>query len=202
VRRDLLFLLGLAGILSASPLEAQTVGTPVLKSPYPNFKHSELGAYLSDPGEGVSIALQGEYRIARPKFDFGGTVAYLDESNTDDLIGIGVDGRIRVVRRTTDFPLDGSLTIGAGVLLGGDHATFSIPLGITMGRQLLLEGSSVMFTPYVAPVLLPVFGGGNSQLDFALGLGVDISLSRLWDIRVSGSLGDLEGVGIGLAWHR
>ena len=35
-----------------------------------------------------------------------------------------------------------------------------------------------------------------------LGLGVDITLTKTFDVRVSGAVGDYEGVGIGVAWHK
>jgi len=35
---------------------------------------------------------------------------------------------------------------------------------------------------------------------FALGLGVDIKFSDRWALRASGGLGDIEGVGISLAY--
>ena len=41
---------------------------------------------------------------------------------------------------------------------------------------------------------------GESALDFALGLGLDIRLARHVDLRVSGSVGDLEGFAVSLAW--
>jgi hypothetical protein len=39
-------------------------------------------------------------------------------------------------------------------------------------------------------------------VDFALGLGVDIKFSEEWAVRASGGLGDIEGVGIGVAYIR
>jgi len=189
-------------VLGAATMEAQVLATPIYKSPYRSFKRSELAGYLSDPGEGVSVAVQGEYRIARPKFDVGFTVGFLDGSaGNNSLFGLGIDGRLPVVTHTKDFPLDASLTGGFGALFGNGESGFLLPLGVSMGRQVLLEGSTVSFTPYVNPVIVPTFGDLSGDVQFGLGLGVDISLSRTLDIRVSGSLGDIDGVGIGLAWH-
>ncbi|HEY7682639.1 MAG TPA: hypothetical protein VH879_08360 [Gemmatimonadales bacterium] len=202
MQRGLLLATALA-VLAATALDAQTITTPIYKSPYRSFKHSELGGYLSDPGEGVSAAIQGEYRLARPSFDFGFTVGYLDgEGGSDNLFGVGIDGRVPVARHSKDFPLDASLTGGFGALFGGGESGFLVPFGATLGRQVLLENSSVSFTPYVAPVIAPTFGDLLDDVQFGLGLGVDIALTRTFDIRVSGSLGDIEGVGVGVAWHR
>jgi hypothetical protein len=198
----------LAGLLAAFavPAAAQTIGTPIYKSPYRAFKRTELAGYLSDPGEGISIALQGEYRIARPKFDFGIVVGFLDASgNGDGTFGVGLDGRAVLTRHSQDFPLDASLTGGFGALFRSGDAGFLLPVGVTLGRQVLLEESNISFTPYVNPVIVPVFGNDNvvgNDVQFALGLGVDIAITTTFDIRVSGSLGDIDGLGVGLAWHR
>lgn len=189
-------------VLGSASLEAQTIGTPIYKSPYRPFKRSELGGYISDPGQGVSVAIQGEYRIARPKFDFGLTVGFANGSGSSaNLFGVGVDGRLPVARHNKDFPLDAALTAGFGALFGDGETGFLVPLGATLGRQVLMENSNVSFTPYVAPVIAPTFGDLLDDVQFGLGLGVDIALTKTFDIRVSGSLGDIEGVGVGVAWH-
>jgi hypothetical protein len=58
------------------------------------------------------------------------------------------------------------------------------------------------FVPYVQPVLIPTFSDGDSELDFALGLGLDLRLTRRFDLRLSGSVGDLEGFAVSFAWVR
>ena len=44
---------------------AQETGTPIFKAPYRAFDNHEFGVSLSDPGEGVSLALEGFYRYGR-----------------------------------------------------------------------------------------------------------------------------------------
>lgn len=202
MRRGLMLAFVLA-LLGTVALEAQTILTPVFKSPYRAFRRSELGGYISDPGQGVSVALQGEYRLARPSFDFGLTFGYLDgQGSSASIFAVGIDGRIPVARHNRDFPLDASVTGGFGALFGDGQTGFAVPFGATLGRQVLLENSSVSFTPYVHPVIAPTFGDLLSDVQFGLGLGVDIALTQTFDIRVSGSLGDIEGVAVGVAWHR
>lgn len=203
MRRSVL-LAGLLAALVVPDLVAQTIATPIFKSPYRAFKRTELAGYISDPGEGISLALQGEYRMARPTFDWGLTFGYMDPegSGGDGIIGVGVDGRARLAQHTRDFPLDASGTLGFGALFSDGNSGFLIPFGVTLGRQVQMENSKVSFTPYVNPVIAPTFGDLLDDVQFALGLGVDIALSPALDVRVSGSLGDLEGVGVGLAWHR
>ncbi len=203
MRRSLIFA-GLVAALLAPSLAAQTIGTPIYKSPYRAFKKTELAGYLSDPGEGISLAIQGEYRMARPTFDWGLTVGYLDPTGSGgkSIIGLGIDARAQLARHTQDFPLDASGTLGFGALFSDGNSGFLIPFGVTLGRQVQLENSKVSFVPYVAPVIAPTFGDLLDDVQFGLGLGVDIAISPTFDVRVSGSLGDIEGVGVGLAWHR
>jgi hypothetical protein len=56
----------------------------------------------------------------------------------------------------------------------------------------------------VHPNIVPVFGGGDGTDDvqFTLGLGVDIKFSESWAVRASGGLGDIEGVGVSVAYLR
>jgi hypothetical protein len=54
----------------------------------------------------------------------------------------------------------------------------------------------------VHPVLVPTVGGGDSEVNFALGLGADIRFSDSIDLRVSAGIGDIEGVALGVAFVR
>jgi hypothetical protein len=56
--------------------------------------------------------------------------------------------------------------------------------------------------PYVHPNVIPTFGGGDDDIQFALGLGVDVRFSERWALRASGGLGDVEGVGVSVAYIR
>jgi hypothetical protein len=51
-------------------------------------------------------------------------------------------------------------------------------------------------------VIIPTFSSGENHLDFALGLGLDVRLTRRFDLRASGSVGDLEGFAVSFAWVR
>jgi hypothetical protein len=113
-----------------------------------------------------------------------------------------VDGRTRVLTHNQDFPLDGALTLGFGGRFVSGASEVLVPVGLSMGRRLDLEGSDVSFVPYLHPVLTPVFGSGNSTLAFTLGLGADIRVSRQLDLRVDGGIGDFDGVSVSVAFLR
>src|SRR5512143_480390 len=132
-----------------SVASAQTLGTPIFKGPYRAFKQNELGGYISDPGDGSSFALEGEYRRAdrRGRFDWGLRFAYYDPEarGADGIFAIGADVRAPMARHSQDFPLDASFTAGFGALFSNGNSGFLVPFGVSLGRQILLEGSSVSF---------------------------------------------------------
>jgi hypothetical protein len=192
----------LAG-LGGGTATAQETGTPVFKAPYRAFENHELGVSFSDPGENVSYALEGFYRYGRAANDFslrGGFADLNGDGGTRVLLG--GDFRTQVLTYSESFPLDGSLTLGLGANVGDGDDAYYIPVGLSLGRRFDLEGSNTTFVPYAHPVIVPRFGGGDSDVDFALGLGVDIRFSEQWAVRASGGLGDIEGVGISVAYLR
>jgi hypothetical protein len=191
----------LAGV--ASSASAQETGTPIFKAPYRAFTSHEIGVSLSDPGEGISLALEGFYRYGKDANDFSirGGFADLNGSGGTRLL-IGGDFRTQVLSYSESFPLDGSLTLGVGANVGDGRDAYYIPVGISLGRRFDLEGSNTTFVPYFHPVVVPTFGGGESDVNFALGLGVDIRFSEQWAVRASGGIGDIDGVGISVAYIR
>ncbi len=181
---------------------AQETGTPIFKAPYRAFEHHEFGGSISDY-EGVSVALEGFYRYGSGRNDFGLRAGFADpEGRADTRLLLGGEFRTQVVNYSESFPLDGSLTLGLGTNIGDGDDFFLVPVGISLGRRFDVEGSSTTFVPYAHPVLVPVFGGNDSEVQFALGLGVDIRFSESLAIRASGGLGDIEGVGISVAYLR
>ena len=191
------------GAVGASRASAQETGTPIFKAPYRSFDRHEFGVSFSDPGSGVAYALEGFYRYGWRQFDLslrGGWAHLNDGAGTRYLIG--ADARTQVLHYSQSFPLDGAVTLGLGANVGDGSDAYLIPFGISLGRRFDVEGSHITFVPYVHPVIVPTFGNGNSDLQFALGLGVDLRFSQNIAVRVSGGLGDIEGVGISLAYVR
>jgi hypothetical protein len=200
--RKLTLLVGALACL-AGEVAAQTVGTPVFMAPYRAFTKSEFGATFSDPGSGW--ALEGAYRFGSGNYDIGIRGGFWSRDagpeDDDDLYALaGADFRIRVITHTEEFPLDGAVTFGIGGAFG-DNSFGVVPVGLSLGRRVELEDSEVSFVPYLHPVLGFYFGDDSDAI-FALGLGVDFKLSSRFDLRITGGIGDIEGIGIGFAWVR
>ena len=181
---------------------AQVTGTPSYDAPYRAFQQHEAGVVLSFPNPGT--AFEGEYRFGYEKFDVGLKGGfYAPGGGLKNIVLLGVEGRQRVITHTEQFPLDGALVVGVGARLVSGGNTVLIPAGLSLGRLIELKNSPVTITPYGEPVAFLTAGSNQStKLHFALGLGSDFRLSKAFDLRVSGSLGDIEGLSIGAVWIR
>ena len=192
---------GLLALSPLAPITAQSTGTPIYQAPYRAFAHSEIGISLSDPGNGV--ALEGSYRTAfSRKVDLGFRGGFADRSGPkgSNLL-LGADLRARVLDHNESFPLDGSFTVGLGIQSGDGFTVGYLPIGFSMGRRILIEGSSISLVPYVHPVLTPIFGDGSGT-DFTLGFGVDARITPRLDLRFSAGIGDRDGIGFTVAFLR
>jgi hypothetical protein len=189
---------GAAALALASLAGAQETGTPVFSAPYRAFAHHEFGLSLSAP-EGADLGIEGFFSFASGRNDFGLRVGALDAGEGSDVV-LGGRFRSRVITHSTDFPLDGALTVGLGAVFYDGDTVLRTPIGLSLGRRFDSRSSGMSFVPYLQPVLIPRFSDGDSGLDFALGLGLDIRLARHFDLRASGSVGDLEGFAVSFAW--
>jgi hypothetical protein len=200
MRHTTLAALGAAATLALGALaSAQETGTPVFSAPYRGFGKHELGVSLSAP-EGADLGFEGFYGFASGRNDFGLRVGVLDDGHTDFVIGGRF--RTRLITHSVDFPLDGALTVGVGGVFYDGGSVVRVPIGLSLGRRFDGKSSGLSFVPYLQPVLVPTFSEDDSSMDFALGLGLDIRLTRRFDLRVSGAVGDLEGFAVSFAWVR
>src|SRR5881409_1626524 len=201
MRREL-GLLVVAG-LSAGPARAaaQATGTTTFNAPYRAFVRSEIGVSLSFPNGG-GTALEGAYRIARYGFDLGFKAGFFTPSGAGDTeLLLGAEARQRVITHTIDFPLDGAVIVGAGGHFVSGNTALLFPVGLSLGRRIEPQGSTVSIVPYVQPTLFLIAGNNVADhVEFALGLGADFRLSHRFDARLSAGLGDDEGVSIGAVW--
>ena len=202
MRPKLAFLVA-AGLIGAASLGAQATGLPSFNAPYRAFQRSEFGGVLSFPNPG-GTAFDGAYRYAIGGLDVGVRGGFHDPGGGGKtVLLLGAEARERVITHTLDFPLDGAMVFGAGAGLVSGGSTLYIPVGLSLGRRVDPQGTEVSIVPYAQPTLAFIIGSGRpSDLLFALGVGADFRLSRAFDARVSGGLGDhpFEGVSIGAVW--
>jgi hypothetical protein len=199
IRRTLLAF-GLVTITGATSLAAQATFTPSYNAPYRAFARHEFGGIISFP-EDRDWALEGQYRFGSGVWDIGLRGGIAEPAVGDAIFLVGAEGRARVITHTVDFPLDGAFILGGGFNFNGG-TTFIVPVGLSLGRRLDVEDSQVSIVPYAQPTMFFAAGGGDTDLLFAFGFGGDFRLSRALDVRVSASLGDLEGVALGLVYVR
>ncbi|HEU5261393.1 MAG TPA: hypothetical protein VFU41_08230 [Gemmatimonadales bacterium] len=187
--------------VGAGAASAQATGTTTFNAPYRAFQRSEIGLLLSFP-DGGGTAVEGAYRMASGKFDLGFKAGFLDPDGPGDVIVLlGAEARQRVITHTVDFPLDGALILGVGGNFVSNNSAFVVPVGLSLGRRVDPQGSTVSIVPYVQPTLFLLAGNNVADhVQFSLGLGADFRLSRAFDARLSAGLGDNEGVSIGAVW--
>ena len=59
--------------------------------------------------------------------------------------------------------------------------------------------STTSFVPYITPAFIPTFAD-NTEMYFAVGLGVDIKFGTSFSMNVGGSFGDLDGISASFSW--
>jgi hypothetical protein len=195
----------LALAASAGSAAGQASYAPSFNAPYRAFERHEFGGTISFE-EGSATTLEGQYRFGYRAFDIGlrAGVRFIDDPLEDQIV-LGVEGRGRLLTHSEQFPLDGALVLGTGLLLNGG-TSLVVPGGLSLGRRLDVEDSGVSIVPYVQPTLFLVAPDFDSvELGFGFGFGADFRLSRFFDARVSAGVGTSwapEGVSISAVWIR
>lgn len=207
--RGLRFLL--VGVLFACvPLQARAQiawDSPMLLPP---DVQPGVGIYIIDV-EGGDVGAMLDWRS--PTWNFGVRVGVADGGRGDD-IGIfgGIDMNGPLVRETADFPLEIDWVFGAGIGID-DDVRISLPLGLTVGHR--FQNENATFLPYATPrVVLDAFLGDDRprrgedednddddlRFDVALDLGLDLRVTPNFIIRFGATVGDRDGVALGLVF--
>lgn len=196
-----LCLAGLTAVLTAGGAAAQATLNPAYNAPYRAFADKEYGVAISFPG-GIDAAFEGIYRIGSGRFDVGfrGGAAVGVGGTDETLLIFGTEFRHRIIEHNEEFPADGALVFGAGARLG-EFNQLVLPLGLSLGRRLDVEDSEVSIVPYLQPTMI-VIAGDFDDVIFSMGFGADFRLTRVFDLRVSAGLGDLDGISVGAVWVR
>lgn len=184
-------------VSGTSPLAAQATGLPTFFAPSRAFGSTEVGVTLSRPG-GDATGIEGRFGAALDRADLAFRVGFLDPGgNGDNRFIAGVEARVPVLGPTQTFPLDGSLILGVGRHFANGGGQTFVPLGLSLGRRLSLDGQALQLTPYVQPTVVIA---DNSLI--TLGLGVDLRIRGIPEIRFNSAVGDMDGFSLSLFWPR
>lgn len=194
MRTRLPLILAVATLLGASAAQAQVAwDSPMLAVPTPEIGY---GIYLFEPA-GAGLGVLGTMRTGPIRFRLG--IADGSRGNDIAILG-GGDYSALLRRRTSDFPLDVGWHLGLG-LAYSEYLTLGIPFGIAFGIPIQAEDISLL--PFVSPRI--ILDGAfpderDSDLDLAFGvdLGIDVRVRPTWGIRFAATLGDHEGLAVGL----
>jgi hypothetical protein len=199
--RKTLLVSAAAMFLVAATASAQATMTPSFNAPRRAFSQSEFGAVVSFP-DGGGTAYEGDYRIASHSVDIGlrGGVMDYNGAASSQLLA-GVEARANMIRHDRTFPLDGALIVGGGGRFESGQSRIDVPLGLSLGRRVPLQGSSVSLEPYVQPTAFLRAGNNMStNVIYTLGLGTDLNMGGAFNARLGVGLGDVEGVSLGAVW--
>lgn len=174
---------------------AQATGLPTFFAPTREFRSTELGVTLSRPG-GDATCVEGRLGAALNRADLAFRVGYGDRGrNAGNEFLAGVEARVPVLGHSRTFPLDGAFIFGVGRSFVDRGGQTYVPLGLSLGRRLVLDGSAFELTPYVQPTVI-----FESSSLFVLGLGLNVRLRGIPDVRVNWAEGDLGGFSVSLFW--
>jgi len=191
------FAVVILAMVVAEPAAAQATALPTFFAPTRAFGSTEVGVTLSRPG-GAATGVEGRFGAALDRADLAFRGGYLDPGgNGDGRFVAGLEVRIPALGHTQSFPLDGAFILGVGrQFVDGGGQTF-VPLGLSLGRRLSLDGQALQLTPYAQPTV--IFGDDTA---FTLGLGVDLRIRGIPEIRFNSAVGDMEGWSLSLFWPR
>jgi hypothetical protein len=188
----------LCWVVAVDGVSAQATGLPTFFAPTRAFASSEAGATLSRPGGGAT-GIELRLGAALNRADFAFRLGFVDPgAAADGNWAAGIEARFPVIGRSQSFPLDGSLIVGVGRIFASGGASVSfVPVGLSIGRNLILGGGALEITPYAQPTVVIA-----DDTLVVLGLGVDLTIRGVPDIRINWGAGDIDGFSVSLYWSR
>lgn len=183
--------------LGAEQGAAQPWDVPTFFSPRPG---EDIGLYVIDAEGTDDLGIVGIWR-QEGNLNLGVRAGVLD----NDRFSVGAEfyGPISGVRA----PVYMSWLVGLGGTFNG--ATWlRIPAGVSIGT--IFDAGSLDIMPYVHPRVAfdyvsyddpPGDDDSDSELNFDLDLGADVSLGPQWVFRFGASLAEFDGIGVGIAYR-
>lgn len=176
---------------------AQATALPTFFAPVRGFGNSELGATFSRPN-GNSAGLEGRLGFRLSRADLGLRAGLVDPGGTaDGVFVVGVEARVPVLGHTRSNPLDGALILGVGRSFASGAGETFVPVGLSLGRRIVLDGSAFHLTPYAQPTVI-----FTDNTLVTMGLGLDLHIRGIPDVRANWAVGDLDGFSVSMFWGR
>ncbi|MDT8369548.1 MAG: hypothetical protein RQ745_10100 [Longimicrobiales bacterium] len=198
------FALAIGSLLASAPEASAQVAwdTPLLAHP---FAPEGWGIYVAETDPGDDIATFGQWR-GRWHGHRVAIRAGIGEEADDDLAvfsGVDVSGSLyRAQDGDPPLALDWVSGFGLGI---GEDVLVSIPLGVVAGWNIALDDATIR--PYGGPrVVLDGWIGDDTprgdddlELEVLVDLGADFVFDPGWAIRFGATLGDRDGIAVGVA---
>ena len=186
MRRTLVAVTSVLALFPAG-LAAQLVWeVPSLVSPY---APSGFSAFLLDAAPGGDLGAMAHWRRAGGSVATGYRVGVASDASDDLAVFGGVDISGVLADAVEDAPIEVLWWSGLGGGIG-DEILVSIPLGIVAGWRGSGDGRG--FAPYAgAHIALDLASGGGDALDLSgvADVGLDLTLTSGWVVRVGASIG-------------
>lgn len=205
--------LAVAAAIAAAPLGAQAWNYPAFQLPYANT-HEVLGGIAAGGDAGTSYF--GQYRdVTTTSLGYSFDVAGVSGDNFSRF-GLGAGLVKQFASASAQQPLDFAFTAGAYASFGDNATILRVPVGVSLGRRVPLDGGLTV-VPYAHPRLsIDVCGSGcddgvagndnNTEVNFVLDLGADLEMSPNLSLRGALSFGGVQRIndsafGLGLAYR-
>lgn len=157
-----------------------------------------LSVFLANPDPATDLGVLATWRGSPAPMGLGFRAGLANGTDNDLAAFLGVDVSGSMGRLSA--PEGPSVIWWSGVGIGAHHnARISVPVGLALGWN--GQGENVTFHPYVGGhVALDAItgGGGEMRLGGAVDLGLDLGFRKGWMVRFGASVGDRDGLAIGV----
>src|SRR5688500_13645263 len=187
------------------------IGSPALaQSFYPSFQQPrvvsrEFNFAIADGDNVTPLVFQwreGTSPGTQLSLDLG--LADPDADGLETFFMAGGQYARMLTQARADMPLYILLTVGLFGQFGNDVTSVGVPVGVSVGHRFPLTGTSMAITPYVHPRVSLDYVSFNDESDTEVNITFDIGgnleLTPQLALRVPAMFGDIDAVGLSLAW--
>jgi hypothetical protein len=174
---------------------------------YPSFQvptiaEREFNFAIADARRTTSLVFQWRESMGgASQLSFDAGFADLDRDDSGLALLLGGQYAYQMLRATSETPLDILFATGVFTRLGGGRSSaMSIPVGVSLGHRFPLEGQ-LAITPYIHPRLSIDVFRDNTELSINFDVGASFDFTNQLGLRFSATLGEVDAVGISLAWR-